>query len=440
MSNNYFNRVSLMINSPTQTPSKLLSSMICHPHTSDMGQVDCLALCGGQGQRLFPLTQTRSKPHVAFGGYYRLVDIALSNALASKCRKVFVLTQYFSSGLHQHIYRTYSARSGHAESIEILTAEQRPGQQAWYEGTADAVRRNMPLLRESPAEYFLIICGDQVYHLDFAKMLAQAKKTNADLLIASVSVDQSSVNRLGILQVDADHAITDFCEKPQDPKVIERFACADGSFLGSMGIYLFKREALFRLLEADPRTDFGKHLIPTQMAKGNCYSYVYNGYWEDIGTVKSFYHTNISLTRQEPAFSWYMDHPILHALRHQLPPAKILQTAITHSLICDGCVVDADQITNSILGPRTIVQPGSVIQDCYILGNESYHGHTGQPLTVGRNCKLQGAILDHHVSVGNNVTLSNVNRLNEYDGDGIFIRDGIIIVSRGTHLPDGFTL
>lgn len=445
-----------MINAPVQRDNALSSGPAVDRNLAvasvDMKQVDCLVLCGGQGSRLFPLTQTRSKPGVPFGGYYRLVDIALSNALSANCRRVFVLTQFFASSLHQHIYKAYSANAAHSGTVEILTAEQRPDQQGWYQGTADAVRKNLPSLRESSAEYFLIICGDQVYHLDFSKMVRAAKKNGADLLIASVPVDGISATRLGVLKVNDRHAIKDFYEKPKDLKILKRFVCPDriaesikpGSdvplYLGSMGIYLFKREALFRLLEEDPREDFGKHLIPTQLTRGNCYSYIYDGYWEDIGTIAAFYNTNLALTRQEPAFSWYVDNPVLRSLRQELPPAKILQAQISHSLICDGAIVEADQITNSILGPRTVVYHGAVIQDSYILGNESYSGCQGQPIAIGRGCHLRGVILDHNVSLGTGVVLTNKNRLDAYDGDGIFIREGIIVVSRGTHLPDGFTL
>lgn len=421
-------------------------------HSVDMAQVDCIALCGGQGLRLFPLTQSRSKPGVAFGGYYRLVDIALSNALSAKCRKVFVLTQFFASSLHQHISKVYHSHPAYADTIQILTAEQRPDYQCWYQGTADAVRQNIACLRESPAQYFLIIGGDQIYHLDFAKMLHTAQQNGADLLIASLPVDGGTASRLGLMQVNERYAIQDFYEKPNDPAILKRFICPErivntlktGSevplYLASMGIYLFKREALFRLLNEDPREDFGKHLIPTQMARGNCFSYIHEGYWEDIGTVKSFYQTNLALTRQEPDFSWYGEHPILHALRQPLPPAKVLQAQVSHSLICDGCIVEAEQVTNSILGPRTTVHPGSRIQDSYIFGNDSYHDGQGCSLAIGRGCHLHRVILDHHVSLGSDVSLTNRSRLSHHDGDGIFIRDGIIIVSRGTHLPDGFTL
>jgi glucose-1-phosphate adenylyltransferase len=423
-----------------------------HPEEVDMSLVDCLALCGGQGSRLFPLTQARSKPGVAFGGYYRLVDIALSNALSARCRKIYVLTQCFASSLHQHIYKAYSTNPTVAHTIEILTAEQRMDQQCWYRGTADAVRQNIATLKESPARYFLIICGDQVYHLDFARMVRVAQKRDADLLIASVLVNETDASRFGVMKVNERHAIKDFCEKPREPRILKRFVCpqrivdaikpgSEGPFyIGSMGIYLFKREALFQLLEDDLREDFGKHLIPTQLDKGSCHSYIYDGYWEDIGTIASFYHTNLALTRQEPPFSWYTDNPVLRSLRQSLPPAKILQANVNHSLICDGAIVEADQVTNSILGPRTIVNHGSVIQDSYVIGNDTYCNSDGQPLAIGRGCHLRRVILDHNVSLGAGVVLTNQNQLHEYNGDGVFIRDGIIIVTRGTHLPDGFTL
>lgn len=418
----------------------------------DMQRVDCLILSGGQGTRLFPLTQSRCKPAVPFGGYYRLIDVALSNALHARCRKIYVITQFLSSSLHQHIYRTYAPQNTGADAIDILTAEQRPDSQLWYQGTADAVRQNLPYLLESKADYFLILSGDQLYNIDFTQMLRFAQKTDADLVIASLPVDESSAKRLGVLKTNEKFLVKDFCEKPQDPAILRRFVCPNriietltpGNdaplYLGSMGIYLFKRQALLHLLSADPREDFGKHLIPSQVVKGKCYAYLYDGYWEDIGTISSYYNTNIALTRPEPAFSCYSDNLTLFAARPSLPPSKIHHAQVHQSILCDGTVVEGAEVHNSILGPRTIVRRGSTIRDSYIIGNDSYLPRQSQQLQIGRNCHIRQAILDMNVTLGDNVVLTNTEKLTNYDGNGIYIREGIIIVTKGTVLPDSFTL
>lgn len=418
----------------------------------ERSQIDCLVLSGGQGTRLQPLTLSRCKPGIPFGGYYRLIDIALANAIGARCRKIFVVTQFLSSSIHQHIYRTYRQQAIGEGSIEILTAEQRPSGQNWFLGTADAIRQNRSYLEESPAEYFLILSGDQLYNIDFSDMFRFAQKTKAGLVIASLPVDASRVSHLGLMKVNDRRLVKDFYEKPTDPAIVKHFACSNkilenckaGSeiplYLASMGIYLFKREALFSLLHDDPREDFGKHLIPTQIHKGGCYAYLYDGYWEDIGTIDAYYHANIALTRTEPAFSCYAENLPLSTLHEHLPPAKLLSCRVNHSIICDGSIVEGDEVVNSILGPRTVVRRGSVIQDSYIMGNDSYVNQKGQTLQIGRNCLIRKAIIDINVRLGDHVGLINSAKINHYDGDGIHIREGIIIVTRGAYLPDGFTL
>lgn len=417
-----------------------------------MQDVDCIILSGGQGTRLFPLTQTRCKPGVPFGGYYRLIDIALSNALSARCRKIYVVTQFFSSSLHQHIYKTYTPHARDDHGIAILTAEQRPSTQVWYEGTADAIRQNMHYLRNTSSEYLLVLSGDQLYNLDFSQMLRVAKQSDADLVVASLPVDAAKATRMGLLAINRKRAIVDFYEKPEAQSILKRFACPSsikdtlrsGSdvplYLASMGIYLFKRDALFQLLQDDPRADFGKHLIPTQISRGGCIAFLYDGYWEDIGTIESFYNTNIALTRQEPPFNFHSESLAIYTAKQHLPPAKILHTQANNAIFCDGSIVEADEVTNTIIGPRTVVRRGSVIRDSYLMGNESYVDCRGNPLQIGRDCVIRYAILDHDVVIGDDVQLVNANSLQHYDGEGIYIRDGVIIVSAGTSLPDGFQL
>lgn len=414
-----------------------------------MKQVDCLVLGGGQGTRLFPLTQSRPKPAVPFGGECRLIDVAMCNAIRAGCRSIYVITQFLSSSLHQYIYKTYGHRMGEVENIEMLTAEQRPSGQMWYQGTADAVRQNLPYLLDSQAEYFLIISGDQLYNLDFSKLLHFAKERQADLVVASLPVTKANATRMGILAIDHEQKVCDFHEKPSDPALLARLAYSPSAksdaskephYLGSMGIYLFSREALLRLLVLDPREDFGKHLIPTQASLGGCYTYLYDGYWEDIGTISSFYHANMALTQKSPPFSFCVEGHGIQTVRQHLAPARILQGRIDHSLFCDGVLFEGDEARESILGPRVIVRSDSIIRNTYIMGNDHYIDRENRTLEIGKGCHLQSAILDTNVSLGDNVKLINKDNLTQYDGDGVYIRDGIIVVSRGTRLPNGYCL
>lgn len=424
----------------------------------DMSRVVCIILGGGQGKRLFPLTETTCKPAISFGGRYRLIDIPISNAIHARCQKIFVLTQFLSRAIHHHIFRTYTSDST-ASKIEILPAEQKPQKSQWFQGTADAVRQNLEYLAETPGDYFLILSGDQIYNMDFRKMLGFAEETDAELVIATLPVDERDSKRFGILKVNQQNMVTDFYEKPQDPNTLSLFKApnevlsranilpdSDRKYLGSMGIYLFKREALFKLLSEDTRDDFGQHLIPAQVAKGGVAAFLYDGYWEDIGTIESFYQANMALAQSEPAFNFYDEHNPIYSLREALPGTKITNTRIMHSVISEGSVIEAEEIVNSILGLRCVVKRGTTIKDSYIMGNDFYQPPVeniyrlpNNPC-IGENCVIKRAILDKNVCLGKGVQLINKDRLTTYDSDYVFIRDGIIIVSRGAMLPDGYVL
>jgi glucose-1-phosphate adenylyltransferase len=424
----------------------------------DMKTVTCVVLGGGQGTRLMPLTLSRSKPALPFGGRYRLVDVPLSNALNSGCCRIYVITQFLSTALHRHICSTYQPYFGSKCAIEILAAEQKPGCEQWFLGTADSVRKSLEYLTETPSDYILILSGDQLYQLNFQAMLSFAQESDADLTIASLPVDANNAIRMGILKVDAQSRITDFVEKTKDPEILSRFACPQHllehfnsvqsdqpRYLASMGIYLFKREALISLLQKDPREDFGKHLIPTKVAEGRTSAFLFDGYWEDIGTIESFYNANIALTRPEPFFNFYDEVNPLYTNLHQLPAPKVFDTRLTHSLICEGSVVEAQEVRNSILGPRTTIKHGTIIHDSYLMGNDFYTSPISRDpypddTHVGRNCIIQSAVIDSNVSIGDNVQLTNKRKLQNYDGDKVYIRDGIIVVTSGAHLPDNFTL
>ncbi len=421
----------------------------------DMKKVAAIILGGGRGTRLFPLTQACCKPAIFFGGHHRLIDIPISNSINSGCHKIFLITQFLSSSLHQHIFRTYGHLGVPSGFLELLSAEQRPSREGWFQGTADAVRQNIEYIMDTPVDYFLILSGDQLYTMNYLHMLQFAKQTDADLVIAALPIFKQDAKRMGILRINEDNFITDFCEKPQDEAALSRFGFApsdsdlvvkffDKPFLGSMGIYLFKREALFNLLKQDLREDFGKHLIPTKVSQGNAAAYIHRGYWEDIGTIESFYKANMDLTKPPFPINFYDENWPIFSSRPFLQGPKIFNTHIENSIISEGCLIEAKEISGSILGPRCVIHRGCIIRDTYIFGHDFYTPpiHAQQlpsELHIGENCIIKKAILDKHVRLGKEVQLINKNKFHYYNGENIYVRDGIIIVPRGVSLPDGFT-
>jgi glucose-1-phosphate adenylyltransferase len=423
----------------------------------DMNYVTTIILAGGNGTRLEPLTNTRCKPAVCFGGKYRLIDIPISNAIHSGCSKIFVISQYLSSSLNQHIFNTYHPGAFSSTAIELISAEQRHSQKSWFQGTACAVRQNLHYFTETPAEYFLILSGDQIYNMDFQYLMNFAKETNADLVIAALPVNEEDAKRMGIMNVRPDYSVAEFHEKPQEQEHLNSLRLPlstleqmmDGEignrqFLGSMGIYVFKRQALLDLRECDAREDFGKHLIPTKVSQGNVVVYPHNGYWEDIGTIESFFKANIALTASNPDFNCCAEKKHIFFRQHYLSAPKIVNSSIMNSIICEGSFVEAAEVTKSIIGLRSIVKQGSIIRNSYIIGNDCYTSSTqsqssNAPL-IGENCIIDHAIIDKNVHIGKNVQLINKDKLLNFSSDKICIRDGIIVVPRGAHLPDGFIL
>lgn len=414
----------------------------------DMDRVGTIILGGGAGTRLYPLTMHRCKPAITFGGRYRLIDVPISNSINSGCHKIFIITQFLSSSLHQHIFRTYRHDIFSSGFVELLPAEQKPKNNNWFQGTADAVRQNIEYFIDTPVDYFLILSGDQLYNMDFRAMMRFALETDAELVVSALPITPQDAKRMGILKRNEEGFITDFIEKPQTEALLKpmaSFSDTERPYLASMGIYLFKRSALFKLLEQDAREDFGKHLIPTKVAEGNAAAYVFDGYWEDIGTIQSYYEANMALTRENPLFDCYNNSQPIYSSRNNLPGPKIFDTKIKNSIICEGSIVQATEVSNSILGLRTVIKKGSIIRDSYIMGNEFYtppikNGRLPEELVIEENCLIEKAILDKHVHIGKGVTLVNKDKLNHYNSDDVYIRDGIIIVPRGATLPEGFIL
>ncbi|MEM7174870.1 MAG: sugar phosphate nucleotidyltransferase [Chlamydiota bacterium] len=419
-------------------------------------RVACIILAGGQGTRLFPLTQSRCKPAVSFGGRYRLIDVPISNSLNSNMRNIFVIAQYFSSDLNSHVKETYPLDQFQGGNLHFLTPEERPNEKIWYEGTADAVRKNLDAFTALPIDYFLILSGDQLYNMDLEAMVAFAAQKNADLTIGALPVTATEAPRLGLLRANDQSLITDFREKPKNPDLLKPFELSQTFlsrhnishssppyYLASMGIYIFRKEALIDLLREDTREDFGKHLIPTQIAKGKTAAFLHQGYWEDIGTISSYYEANLALTTNSLGLNLYNEILPIYTHNHHLPGARLKQLAIQDSIICDGAIIEAAEISHSVIGVRSVIKKGTMIHHSILLGNAHYtedqSKSTKRSFQIGENCLIQKAIIDENVTIGNGVQLINQKKLTHYDGDGVFLRDGIFIITRGTNLPDHFT-
>lgn len=430
----------------------------------DMRRVATIVMGGGQGSRLFPLTKFRCKPAMCFGGRYRLVDIPISNALNSGCQKIFILTQFLARTLHHHILSTYRMDPFSQGFVEVLPAEENMKGRNWFQGTADAVRQNIEYLTETSADYYLILSGDQLYNMDFRNMVHFAHETDADVVISCLPVGESDAKRMGVMQIDGGNFITAFHEKPQLKRDLNKMSLTkeeiqrlgltksqgntdtpSNLFLGSMGIYLFKKKALLDLLISDTREDFGKHLIPTKVSQGGIAAYIHQGYWEDIGTIESFYNANMSLTTSSPSFDCYNEDWRIFSHQTTLPGARLGNTQLTDSILCEGAIINADEVTRSIIGPRSIVGEGTIIRDTYHMGNDFYSTRNESMLhpprfEIGKNCIIKRAIIDKHALIGDGVQLVNKEGLSNYDSDIAYIRDGIIVIPRGATLPDGFIL
>jgi glucose-1-phosphate adenylyltransferase len=420
----------------------------------------CVVMGGGQGTRLFPLTKDRAKPAVPLAGKYRIVDIPISNCINSGFRRVYVLTQFNSASLHSHISRTYKFDQFTTGFVEILAAQQTLNNTSWYEGTADAVRKNLVHFLSHDFDYLIILSGDQLYRMDFRPIVAQHTETGADLTVATIPVSREAAQSFGILQIADDRSITRFVEKPKEPALLDslkltpdmisKFGVAgDGDqFLASMGIYVFNRDLVCKLLD-NPMPDFGKHVIPHAISEHKVFSYVFQGYWEDIGTIRNFFEANLDLVSELPRFNFFdMNAPVFSRPRF-LPGSKINGAQIDHAVISDGCIINRARIANTIVGLRTIVGEGTDLNRVVILGSDYYeslesveqHEKAGQPrIGIGSNCKIENAIIDKNARIGNNVTISPAGKAEDVDHELYFIRDGIVIIPKGATIPHGMVI
>ncbi|MSR55505.1 MAG: glucose-1-phosphate adenylyltransferase [Gemmataceae bacterium] len=419
-----------------------------------------LILGGGQGARLFPLTQLRAKPAVPVAGKYRLIDIPISNCINSGINRIYVLTQFMSVSLHRHIAHTYKFDMFNNGFVEVLAAQQTMEGSRWYQGTADAVRQNIRQIEGDPCSDVLILSGDQLYRMDYRQLAKTHEETGADITIAVLPVPESHVAGFGILQMDESGQVRSFVEKP---RVVEKehepyftpaewieargIACGGRHYLASMGIYLFKRDVLLKLL-ADPQaTDFGRDVFQKHYQSLKVSAHLFDGYWEDLGTIKSYHQSALDLAREKPAFEFYHpDGPIYTRMRF-LPAARICGANIKDSLISDGSVVHSGTtIHQSLLGIRSRTGERCKIIESVIIGADRFetdaererNKDNGTPnMNVGNECHIERAILDKDCRVGNKVTINYRGKEPNVDGDCFYIRDGIVVIPKGMVVPDG---
>lgn len=414
-------------------------------------KVISIVLGGGQGSRLSPLTATRSKPAVPIAGKYRLVDIPISNCLHSGITRIYVLTQFNSASLNKHIKNTYHFSSFSDAFVDILAAEQTPSSVAWFQGTADAVRQSLHHLAVHEFEYVLILSGDQLYQMDFEDMINKHIESGAEISIATIPVDAADVPGFGILKADEHSMVTAFVEKPKSnfeswaSEVSDEMQAEGRVYLASMGIYIFNRKLLYDLLEGNDRTDFGKEIIPQSIVEHKVLSYQYEGYWTDIGTIPSFFDANLGLTDEIPKFNLFGENHIYTRAR-MLPPSKVSGTTLNKSIVADGCIISAKEITRSIIGIRTRIGVDTEIENCYVMGCDSYQTLeqiaelklSASPIMgIGDRCKIKNAIIDKNTYIGDDVVINCGEKLEDGDYGTHTVQDGIVVVKKRAIIPNG---
>ncbi|KXK38873.1 MAG: glucose-1-phosphate adenylyltransferase [Saprospiraceae bacterium] len=415
-------------------------------------QTICLILGGGAGTRLYPLTRDRSKPAVPIGGKYRLIDIPISNCMNSGLYRIFVLTQYNSASLNKHIKNTFHFDLFSNGFVDILAAEQTRSSMEWFQGTADAVRRSSRNFEYYDYEYMLILSGDQLYQMDIEEVLEKHVEQNADITIATIPVVARDATSFGIMKVNSENKIVSFIEKPKQDllpewtsEVSEDLKAKGKIYLASMGIYVFSKKALYTLLEDNPQAvDFGKELIPESINQGmNVVSYAYNGYWTDIGDIRSFFEANIALTDEIPAFNLFDNQNKIYTRPRLLPPAKFSGVTFTRTMVAEGSVVQAKLVENAILGVRSRIDFGTVIKNAYIMGNDYFESleeiasDNRIPMGIGRDCYIENAIIDKHVRIGNNVIIRGHEALEDIETENYSIKKGIVVVNKNAVIPEG---
>jgi glucose-1-phosphate adenylyltransferase len=425
-----------------------------------MPDVLCLILGGGRGSRLYPLTMLRSKPAVPIAGKYRLIDIPISNCINSGFNRIYVLTQFLSVSLHRHIANTYKFDPFSRGFVEVLAAQQTNEATDWYQGTADAVRQNIRYVHEDGAREVLILSGDQLYRMDFRKLRAAHRDSRADATIAVLPVTAAEASGLGMVRVDDTGRVVGFAEKPQRPEQLEPLRMPEGWFerrgihsqgrhyLASMGIYLFSRDTLIKLLNAPPpATDFGKEVFPRSIDSYHVHTYLFDGYWEDVGTIKAYHQANLALTGDQPPFDFYSPEGVMYTRMRYLPAARVSAAELDHCLVSDGCIVQAGaRIQRCVLGVRTRLGRDVQLRDTVIIGadrfetaaeNADNRRHGVPDLGVGAGAVIEHAILDKDCRIGAGVHIVNRRQAQQEDGSNFVIRDGVVVIPKGAVVHDG---
>jgi glucose-1-phosphate adenylyltransferase len=408
---------------------------------------------GGAGTRLFPLTKDRAKPAVPLGGKYRLVDIPISNCLNSGLRSIYVLTQFNSMSLHRHIQASYKFDNFSRSFVDILAAQQTPEGSQWYQGTADAVRQNMRYFLELPVEFYLILSGDQLYRMDFRALLHQHIRSGAEITLATKPVRREQASDFGIMLSGEDRRITRFVEKPKEAKVLDELkmnrdllasighAQEEELFQASMGIYVFNRNVLVECLNND-LFDFGKHVIPAAIQERNVSAYIFDGYWEDIGTIRAFYEANLDLTDIVPEYSFFEVEAPIYTHPRFLPGSKINGATLRQAIISDGCIISDAHLERCVVGVRSIIQSGATIRNSVVMGADYYEINASAstdriPIGIGKNCVIDRAIIDKNARIADGVVITPEGKPENLDAENYYIRDGIVVVPKDATIPPG---
>ena len=428
-----------------------------------MKRVLAIILGGGAGTRLYPLTKMRAKPAVPLAGKYRLIDIPISNCINSDINKMYVMTQFNSASLNRHLSQTYNLSNSFGGGfVEVLAAQQTPDSPTWFEGTADAVRKYQWLFQEWDVDEYLILSGDQLYRMDYSLFIEHHRRSGADLTVAALPVDPKQAEAFGLMRTDENGTIREFREKPKGDSLLEmavdtsRFGLTADSakerpYLASMGIYVFSRQTLFDLLDKHPgHKDFGKEIIPEALARGDkLQSYVFDDYWEDIGTIGAFYEANLALTQQPtPPFSFYDEKFPIYTRPRYLPPSKLVDVQVTNSIIGEGSILKSCSIHHCVLGVRSRIESDCVLQDTLVMGADFFESpderavlkeRGGIPLGVGKGTTVKRAILDKNTRIGSGVSIINKDNVEEADrsDQGFYIRNGIVVVQKNATIADG---
>lgn len=418
--------------------------------------VIAIILGGGQGSRLYPLTESRSKPAVPIGGKYRLVDIPISNCMNSDIYRIFVLTQFNSASLNAHIKNTYHFSIFSHAFVDILAAEQTPDNPTWFQGTADAVRQCMPHFLNHNFDYALILSGDQLYQMDLNEMIEEHIKNEADISIATLPVNEKDAPEFGILRTNSESCIESFIEKPSKDllpdwksDVSDQMKSEGKHYLASMGIYIFNKKLLVDIMSNPNTKDFGKEIIPQAVGHKKIFSFQYEGYWTDIGNIDSFFEANIGLTDDVPHFNLFDDDNKIYTRPRLLPPTKFKKTNIDRSLVSDGCIVNAKEVIRSVIGNRSRIGDDTTIQNSYIMGNDFYQNiddmnedvkNNRQLMGIGERCFINNAIVDKNCRIGNDVYINGGKHLDDLSNELYTIKDGIVVVKKGVTIPDNYTI